>query len=137
MVKRRAPKRDPSLPLMKLTPGAFDGPSGGVQGTADSEGSSGKYDAEYVMKMKIKDLGNQISSTKNTKQQTSSEMRNDEAEILSIHNKIQLLETQKQKLQHSMKEKGRQVANYSSKIEKLTSQKEHLVVALDIMRDKD
>jgi hypothetical protein len=64
-------------------------------------------------------------------------MRDDEAEILSIHNKIQLLEVQKQRLQQSMKEKRGQLASHSTKIDKLTSQKEHLMIALDIVRGKD
>jgi chromosome segregation ATPase len=131
MVKRRAPKRDPALPLIKPNNSAVNG--GVLQGAGNGEGSSGTYDVELPMKVKIQDLENEISSLETSKQKTVSEMHDDESELLSIHNKIELLQVQKQKLQQSRREKEGQLDVYSSKIEKLTSQKKHLEVALDIV----
>jgi hypothetical protein len=131
MVKRRAPKRDPTLPLVNPNDSAVNGDV--LQGAGNGEGSSGTCDVELLMKMKIQDLENEISSLVTSKQETVSEMHGDESQLLSIHNKIELLQVQKQKLQQSRREKEGQLDVYSSKIEKLTSQKKHLEVALDIV----
>lgn len=139
MVKRRAPKRDPSLPLIKpngsMTNGSMANGSSvalNVSGSYEA-GSSGMYDVEFPMKMKIRDLENEISSLETDKQKTVSEMRDDESEMVSIHSKMAILQLQKQKLQQSRREKEGQLDVYSSKIEKLASQKKHLEVALDII----
>jgi chromosome segregation ATPase len=138
MVKRRAPKRDPSLPFIdhigyKSNGSMTSGSSITPHDSGTTERSSRAYDVEVPMKMKIQDLKNEISSLETNKQMTISEMRNDESEILSIHNKIELLQVQRQKLQKSRGEKEGQIAVYSSKVEKLISQKKHLEVALDIV----
>jgi chromosome segregation ATPase len=136
MVKRRAPKRDPSLHLIKPNGSMIDGSPVVPHNAGTSAGSSGAYDAELPMKMKIRDLENEISSLETTKRKTVSEIHGDESEMLSIHKKIELLQVQKQKLQQSRREKEGQLDVYSSKIEKLTSQKKHLEVALDIVRGR-
>ncbi len=134
MVKRRAPKRDPSLPLIKPHINVVRDQIGAFQVAAGNvEGSSGMYDPEFPMKMKIRDLESEISSIETSKQNTISEIRDDESELQNIHNKIELLKVQKQKLLQSRREKEGQLDIYSSKIEKLTSQKKHLEVALDIV----
>jgi len=136
MVKRRAPKRDPSLPLIKPNGNMINGSPSVPHNAGTSAGSSGAYDVELPMKMKIRDLENEISSLETTKRKTVSEMHGDESEMLSIHKKIELLQVQKQKLQQSRREKEGQLDLYSSKIEKLASQKQHLEVALDIVRGR-
>jgi hypothetical protein len=136
MVKRRAPKRDPSLPLIKPNGSIINGPT--VPHNAETlRKSSGPYDAEIPMKMKIRDLENEISSLETLKKKTISEMHDDESEMLSIHDKIELLQVQKQKLQQSRREKEGQRNVYSSKILKLNTQKKHLEVALDIIGGRD
>jgi len=135
MVKRRAPKRDPSLPLLKNNTGMTSGQHIVPGSIGTSEGS--KYDAEYPMKMKIRDLEDEISALETSKQKTVSDIRDDESEMVSIHNKIELLQVQKQKIQQSRREKEGQLGVYSTKIEKLNSQKKHLEVAVDIVRGSD
>jgi chromosome segregation ATPase len=131
MVKRRAPKRDPSLQLFK--------PSG--QNTGSTENNSTRLNplgeagqsAESVMKRKIQDLQGQISSLGKKKQKTMSEMQHIEPEILILHNKIEFLQAQKQKLQQSKRDKEAQIDVYSSEIEDLASKKKTLEDALDIV----
>jgi hypothetical protein len=134
MVKRRAPKRDPSLPLIKPQINVDSDQIGALQvAQGNGEGSSRMYDPEFPVKMKIRDLENEISSLETSKQNTVSEIHEDESEIKSIHNKIELLQVQKQNLQQSRREKEGQLDIYSSKIENLTTQKKHLEVALEIV----
>lgn len=130
MVKRRAPKRDPSLPLFK--------PSGQNAGSTENNsarlnplGEAGQS-AESV-KRKIQDLQGQISSLGKKKQKTMSEMQHIEPEILILHNKIEFLQAQKQKLQQSKRDKEAQIDVYSSEIEDLASKKKTLEDALDIV----
>jgi hypothetical protein len=132
MVKRRAPKRDPSLPLLKHNASMASGYV--VPDTMGTSGErSGTYDAEFPMKMKIRELENEILALETSKQTTVSEIQDDESEMMSVHNKMELLQVQKQKLQQSRREKEDQLDIYSTKIEKLKSQKKHLEVALDIV----
>jgi hypothetical protein len=145
MVKRRAPKRDPSLPLIKSNASILKGSgsppdllpkAGGSSGvnvpenTGYAEGSSTSYD---VMKIKIQDLQGEISSLGKKTRETISEIDENESEIQSLHSKIELLQLQMQKLQQSKREKEGKIDFYSSKVEDLATKKKILEDALEIV----
>jgi chromosome segregation ATPase len=131
MVKRRAPKRDPSLPLLKSSgqnAGVFESNSIPSNLLGEAEES-----AESMMKRKIQDLQGGISSLGKKKQKMMTEMHGDESEILNLHRQIEFFHAQKQKLQQSKREKELQIEVHSSQIEDLTTKKQTLEDALEIV----